>query len=165
MESTVTMHGLIRPLRGIDREPLASLVKGTEVFSADEIAIADELIGIVLDNPDQRDYWISVYEDEGKALGYYCIGPTPGTEGTFDLYWIVVAPEAQGEGIGRALEMHAEDFVRARKGRLLIAETSSTDRYRDTRAFYAHRGYHEVSRIRDYYRPGDDLVVFGKYLV
>ena len=30
-----------------------------------------------------------------------------------------------------------------------------------TRRFYASRGYEEVARIRGYYRPDDDLVVFG----
>ena len=26
------------------------------------------------------------------------------------------------------------------------------------------RGYAELARINEYYRPGDDLVVYGKYL-
>jgi hypothetical protein len=29
---------------------------------------------------------------------------------------------------------------------------------------YRRRGYSEVAKIADYYRPGDDLVVYGKYL-
>jgi hypothetical protein len=49
-------------------------------------------------------------------------------------------------------------------GRLIIAETSSQARYEKTRLFYLHHGYSEMARIGDYYRPGDDLVVYGKYL-
>ena len=151
----------VRTLKRSDREPLAGLIRATEMFSEAEVAIALELIDAVLDRPGQRDYIINVYEAGGAVLGYYCIGPTPGTEGTFDLYWIVVARSAQGSGIGGALDRHARDLVRSLGGRLMIAETSSTPRYDATRAFYASKGYEEVARIKGYYRPDDDLVVFG----
>jgi GNAT superfamily N-acetyltransferase len=156
---------VIRSLRHADREPLKALINETGVFSAAEVDIAMELIDVVMDKPDQKDYVIAVADEGGTPSGYYCLGPTPGTTGTFDLYWIAVAPSRYGRGIGAALDAHAEAFVRSSAGRLVIAETSSTPRYDGTRAFYLRRGYAEVSRIRDYYSPGDDLVVFGKYLV
>ena len=151
----------IRALKRSDREPLVGLIRATEMFSEAEVAIALELIDAALDQPGQRDYHINVYEAGGEVLGYYCIGPTPGTEGTFDLYWIAVARAAQGSGIGGALDRHARDVVRSHGGRLMIAETSSTPRYDATRRFYVSRGYDEVARIKGYYRPDDDLVVFG----
>jgi ribosomal protein S18 acetylase RimI-like enzyme len=46
----------------------------------------------------------------------------------------------------------------------VIVHTSSTTRYDKTRRFYERAGYEEVARIRDYYRRGDSLVVYGKYL-
>jgi ribosomal protein S18 acetylase RimI-like enzyme len=156
---------VIRSLRREDRAHLKLLVEDTRVFSPEEIDIALELIDAVLDRPGQRDYCIAVSEENGTPVGYYCLGPTPGTEGTFDLYWIAVAPGLHGRGIGAALDAHAEAAVRALGGRLIVAETSSTPRYDGTRAFYHRRGYAVLSRIRDYYRPGDDLVVYGKYLV
>jgi len=154
----------IRPLRREDREPLRLLLVDTGFFTAEETAIALELIDVVLNNATQKDYIIYTYEDGNSVLGYYCIGPTPATEGTFDLYWIAVAPAGQGRGIGTALDRHAHDMIRSRGGRLVIAETSSQPRYESTRKFYLARGYAELSRIRDYYRVGDDLVVYGKYL-
>jgi GNAT superfamily N-acetyltransferase len=156
---------VIRPLRAGDRAPLKKLVEDTGVFSEAEVEIALELIDAVLTRPEQKDYHIAVSDEAGQPVGYYCLGPTPGTKGTFDLYWIAVAPSQHGRGIGAALDAHAEAFVREAGGRLIIAETSSTRRYDGTRAFYHHRGYTEVSHIHDYYSPGDDLVVFGKYLV
>jgi ribosomal protein S18 acetylase RimI-like enzyme len=156
---------VIRPLRREDRAPLKQLVEDTGVFSDDEVAIALELIDVVLDKPGQQDYHIAVSDVAGEVSGYYCLGPTPGTNGTFDLYWIAVAPACHGTGIGAALDRHAEEYVRVAGGRLIVAETSSTPRYDATRAFYRRRGYAEVARIKNYYRPGDDLVVFGKYLV
>jgi ribosomal protein S18 acetylase RimI-like enzyme len=156
---------VIRPLRRDDREPIKHLVEETGVFSVAEVTIALELIDVVLDVPGQKDYSIAVSDDGGSPVGYYCLGPTPGTKGTFDLYWIAVSPSRHGQGIGATLDAHAEAYVRSQDGRLIVAETSSTPRYDNTRAFYRRRGYQEVSRIRDYYSPGDDLVVFGKYLV
>jgi len=160
-QQTSTIRSLCRD----DRTPLKRLVEDTGVFSDAEVAIALELIDVVLDKPGQKDYCIAVSEEAGTPVGYYCLGPTPGTKGTFDLYWIAVTPSRHGQGVGAALDAHAEEYVRAAGGRLIVAETSSTPRYDNTRAFYIRRGYTEVSRIRDYYSPGDDLVVFGKYLV
>jgi ribosomal protein S18 acetylase RimI-like enzyme len=155
---------MIRPLRRDDREVLRSIVAGTGMFSDDEVGIAVELMDVVLDRHGQKDYVIRVAEEEGRVAGYYCIGPTPATEGTFDLYWIVVDARAQGRGTGRMLEEHASALTKELGGRLLVAETSSQPKYESTRAFYRRRGYSEVARIREYYRPGDDLVVYAKYL-
>jgi GNAT superfamily N-acetyltransferase len=139
-------------------------VVATGVFTEEEVEIALELIDAVLSVPEQTDYIIRVCEEEGKVAGYYCVGPTPATEGTFDLYWVAVDPALHGKGIGRALDEHACDLIRGMSGRLIIAETSSLPRYSKTRDFYVRRGYGEIAKIADYYRPGDDLVVYGKYL-
>lgn len=164
MEHEITTD-LLRPLQRSDRPVLHAMLEATRVFTADEIAIALELIDAVLETPDHKDYRIAVYDAGDGPKGYYCIGPTPGTDGTYDLYWIVVAPEEHGRGIGLALTAHAEATIRQRQGRLVIAETSSTPRYDKTRMFYKRRGYAELARIPGYYRSGDDLVVYGKYLV
>ena len=157
------MRGTVRPLRAQDREALRTLLIATEMFTEAEVSIALELIDIVLGSGEQRDYIINVAEEEGNVLGYYCIGPTPATQGTFDLYWIAVTPGEHGRGIGTALTAHAENLVRSLGGRLLIAETSSQPRYEKTRRFYLRLGFDEVARIPGYYRPDDDLVVYGKY--
>jgi GNAT superfamily N-acetyltransferase len=154
----------LRPLEPADRSQILTLLRGTEVFTDDEIAIARELIDCALEKDGQEDYIITSYADGGAVLGYYCLGPTPATEGTYDLYWIAVHPSMHGTGIGAALDAHAEELIRSRGGRLIVAETSSQPKYGKTRSFYLRRGYAELSRIRDYYKPGDDLVVFGKYL-
>ena len=155
---------MIRPLRREDRAPLESLVRATGVFTEDEVGIALELIDVVLERSGQGDYIIRVSEEGGTVAGYYCVGPTPATESTFDLYWIAVDPARHGTGIGAALDSHALDLIREMGGRLVIAETSSRPAYDGTRAFYLRRGYAELARITDYYRTGDDLVVYGKYL-
>ena len=156
---------MMRPLQPGDREPLHAVLTSTGVFTDDEVAIGLELIDTVITRPGQQDYVATVYEQEGQAVGYYCLGPTPATVGTFDLYWIAVDPSMHGRGIGGSLDGHAEAYVRSCRGRLIIAETSSLPRYDATRRFYHHHGYAELARIRGYYRVDDDLVVFGKYLM
>ena len=154
----------IRPLRPADREQILHVLEVTRVFSPGELMIARELVDTVLEKPDQKDYTIHVYDEDGAVLGYTCFGPTPGTEGTYDLYWIAVHPALHGSGVGGALDAHAEALIRSRGGRLMVAETSSRPEYDATRAFYCGRRYAELARIPGYYRPGDDLVVYGKYL-
>jgi ribosomal protein S18 acetylase RimI-like enzyme len=155
----------IRPFRKEDLQPLVDLVEATQVFRQEEVAVARELMEIVAEEKDQRDYVIATYADENNAVwGYYCVGHTPMTETTYDLYWIAVDPQAHGKGIGKQLLDHCEDYVRRQGGKLIVAETSSMEKYNKTRLFYEHNHYTEVSRIDDYYAPGDGLVVYIKYL-
>jgi ribosomal protein S18 acetylase RimI-like enzyme len=155
----------IRPFQKQDLQPLVGLVEATNVFRREEIDVARELMEIVAEEKDQKDYVISCYVDDQNVLrGYYCIGPTPMTESTYDLYWIAVDPKAHGQGIGKTLLAHCEEYIREHGGRLVIAETSSLPQYDKTRSFYLHNNYAEASRIKGYYAPDDDLVVYIKYL-
>lgn len=154
----------VRPLERSDREPIGKLLRETGVFSDEETDVALELIDTALNTRGQKDYIIYTGVGEnGDVAGYYCVGPTPMTASTWDLYWIAVSPSFQGRDFGRTLLEHAEELVVSRGGKLLIAETSSKPSYDATNRFYRNNGYLELSRIRNYYREGDDLVVYGKY--
>ena len=90
----------IRPFRKEDLEPLVELVKATDVFRPEEVDVARELMEVVADQPGQQDYVISTHVDENGAIqGYYCIGRTPMTDATYDLYWIAVDSRVHGQGI------------------------------------------------------------------
>ncbi len=111
----------------------------------------------------KRIIYAFVSEADDRIAGFLLLGPTPATVGTFDMYWIAAHPEFQGRGIAQELDCFAENFVRERGGYLLIAETSSQPSYARTRAFYTKaRLFDELARIADYYKPGDDLIIFGK---
>ena len=96
--------------------------------------------------------------------GYLSWGPTPLTEGTYDLYWMAVAPDKQGRGYGKRLVGWLEERARAERGRLVIIETSSQTKYKPTREFYLGLGYREAARIPDFYKPGDARIIYTKYL-
>ncbi len=155
----------IRCLRREDQESIKNILAATEMFSAEEIEIAVELIQIYLDDPKQKDYELFTSIDENnRVLGYVCVGPTPATIGTYDLYWIAVEPMLHSKGVGTALLSFVEQRLKEHGGKLLIAETSSMQKYKNTRAFYERKGFVQLARIPEYYKPGDDLVIYGKYL-
>jgi ribosomal protein S18 acetylase RimI-like enzyme len=153
---------MIREIKTEDREKIIRLIRATKNFSDAEVTIAEELIDICTGQPEQKDYFAYVSEIASRIAGFLLLGPTPATQGTYDMYWIAVDPEFQGQGIAQELDAYAVRFVKARGGYLLIAETSSQPSYERTRAFYIKQHYEVLAQIRDYYKPGDDLVIFGK---
>jgi len=99
-----------------------------------------------------------------QVVGFACYGQRPLTQGTYDLYWIAVDKNHHRQGIGEILLSEAERQVKECGGRLLIAETAGKSAFEPTRRFYLKTGYELEARIRDFYAPGDDLVVFTKRL-
>lgn len=154
---------MIRKIQTEDRPCLKEMLESVEQFNPQEVEVAMELIDISLLKIGQQDYFVYVYEEDGKVLGYHCTGQRPLTDGVFDLYWIVVSPQAQAKGIGKKLLDHAEQIVAGAHGRWLLAETSSRDLYINTRNFYLAKGYKIVAQIDDFYSRGDSLIIFGKY--
>lgn len=155
---------MIRKLQSNDRTQLVEIVNGTDNFSPEEKSVAIELIDEAIGNPNHEYYNIFVYEEEGKIFGYHCTGKRALTEGTFDLFWIVVDSKVQNKGIGKKLLDHAESFVKENNGRWILAETSSKDNYEATRNFYFRNNYSIVAEIKDFYKVNDNLIVFGKYI-
>jgi ribosomal protein S18 acetylase RimI-like enzyme len=86
------------------------------------------------------------------------------TLGTYDLYWIATHRDARGRGVATRLVAAMEEELRRQGARIVRIETSQMEAYGAARAFYARIGYDEVGRIRDFYRPGDDLVTLAKKL-
>jgi ribosomal protein S18 acetylase RimI-like enzyme len=155
----------IRPITKQDRQPVLEVVHSTGMFTQEEEKVATEVIDLYLNKPDQHDYIIEVVENEqGAIAGYVCYGSRPMAEGVVDLYWLAIHPGKHRQGYGKALVQWLEKTVNEKKGRLILIETSSKDKYAPTRHFYQRLGYVENARIRDFYRPGDDLLIYGKYL-
>jgi len=155
----------IRKFEKADIVPLKEIIRATKVFTQEEIEVAVELMEFAANDKNQKEYFIYTYVDEKDAIqGYYCFGPTPLTKGTFDLYWIVVRPDAQRKRIGENLLKHCEEQVRSMGGKLIIIETSSQPKYEATRSFYKKHNYKEEAHIKDYYALGDDLIIYTKHL-
>jgi ribosomal protein S18 acetylase RimI-like enzyme len=153
----------IRRIEKKDREPLAALIRRVETFSQDEVQCALELVDLAL-TPNNPDYTVLVADRGGSLVGYACYGPTPMTEGTYDLYWIASDPSVRGQGVGASLTSGMEADMRRRGARVIRVETSATEAYGPTRGFYASMKYTEEARFRDFYKVGDDLIILAKRL-
>ncbi len=155
----------LRPMQREDRPGLAIMLAGIPSFDSDDQAVALELVDIAIQDASQGDYlFIVAVDDKDQPIGYACYGPTPLTEGTYDLYWIAVSADLEGKGIGTSLLRAVEEDLRSRNGRMLIIETSSSEAYDKTRQFYIKNGYPLTETIKDFYRPGEDRVTFIKRL-
>ena len=154
----------LRTLISSDRVDLAQLLERVPNFEEDDRAIAMELVVTALDQPEQKDYCFLIAEDGDVLVGYACYGPTPLTDGTFDLYWIAVDPQCAGQGIGTLILKAMEEQIQRMGGRMIVIETSSAENYAQTQQFYLKNGYELAETIRDFYRPGEDRVTYLKRL-
>jgi GNAT superfamily N-acetyltransferase len=147
-----------------DKPVVMRILRSMPEFTPAEVTVAEEVIDSYLADASRSGYHILVAEVDSTVAGYICYGLAPLTEGTWDIYWIVVTPEKQGQGIGSALIAFAEGKIREVGGRLVLVETSSQPQYEETRRFYQHQGYELICRIFDFYAPGDDKLVLQKRL-
>jgi len=154
----------IRPMTHQDKSSIMRILGNTPEFKPSEVVVAEEVIDSCLGDPLGSGYHILIAEDDSTVAGYICYGPTPLTEGTWDIYWEAVAQEKRGQGIGSVLMKSAEKEIMRAKGRLAIIATSSTPAYEATRRFYVGRGYEIVARTPDFYAPGDDRLILQKRL-
>jgi ribosomal protein S18 acetylase RimI-like enzyme len=144
----------------------AVLKANRPVFTDVECRTAIEVVREGLANPGDEDaYQLLAAEEGGRVVGYACFGSIPLTKGAYDLYWVAVAPGAQGRGVGRALCLRVEEVIARQGGRLVVVEASSLAGHDRACRFYEKTmRYETVSRIRDFYWRGNDKIVYVKYL-
>ena len=155
----------LRELKPADRAALEGVLRSDDTFRDDEVAVALELIDDALGKKDS-DYWVLVAVDDAddRVQGYICYGPTPMTDASFDLYWIVTHADARGKGVAGQLIAAMERDVAAKGATGIRIETSHLESYGSARRVYDRHAYVEVGRIPDFYRKGDALVTFYKRL-
>ncbi len=154
----------IRAMTQEDKPSLMQILRSTPEFKPAEVVVAEEVIDSYLCDPEGSEYYTLVAEDGSTIAGYICFGPTPLTEGTWDIYWIAVAFDKRSQGIGGVLLETAEKNIRDAEGRLAIIETSSTPEYTNTVRFYRRHNYETIARLPDFYAPGDDKLILQKRL-
>ena len=149
-----------------DRSGVFRILENAGNFTPGEVAIALELIDEWLELGEHSGYLTYVLEaqaEEGaEVLGYVSFGPTPLTESTYDLYWIAVDKSKHRGGVGKRLLKFTEEEIARRGGQMLLVETSSQETYGGTIQFYEKTGYELVGKIKDYYKSGDDKLIFLK---
>lgn len=154
---------MIRPATPEDRSALIALGEATGLFQPHELEVLDAMLSEYFANGQGEGHrWIA--DDEGGVVAAAYYAPEIMGDGVWNLYFIGVHPDRQGQGRGTALLSHVEQALRAEGARMLLVETSGVEGFALTRSFYARNGYEEEARIRDYYTAGDDKIVFRKLL-
>lgn len=154
----------IRPVEPGDRDAIHWIVASTENLAPVEVDRAIRLVDNALAEGEAGGYLVHLLEDAGIPVGFICFGPTPLTEGTWNLHWIAVQTAGHGKGYGRHLLAYAESEIRHRGGRLVLFETSSQDSFAATAGFFERTGYRALVRIPGFYRVGVDKLIFIKEL-
>lgn len=154
-------------ITNLDKDLINKILRMTNFFNEEEIAVALELIDDHLEKGNRSDYnFLVAYpsNDHDALLGYTCFGHIPGTHNCYDLYWIVVSPEYQNKCIGKQLLTKTEQLIKKDNGRKLYAETSGRQQYLPSREFYLRNHFIEEARLQDFYAQGDDKIIYSKNL-
>lgn len=151
-------------IKEIDPARIQQLTTKTGFFSVEEINVAMELASERLTRGFESGYEFILAEMEDKLVGYSCFGRVPTTQDRYDLYWLAVDPDFQGQGLGKMLLSATEDAIGKLHGKLLFVDTSGRAQYEPTHAFYLHNGYELVATVPAYYRDDDDKLIFCKKL-
>ena len=154
---------MIRRLIKGDIVPIKNFLEATRMFNNEEIDVAVEMMEECTGDAEQEDYISYVSVAGERVVGWICFGKTDFCEGVYDMYWICVDGEFQGEGVGKRLVLFMEKYLRERDDlRMMVAETSSQEKYRPTCRFYERCGFMLEAALRDFYSPGDDKLIYVK---
>ncbi|MEM7524829.1 MAG: GNAT family N-acetyltransferase [Pseudomonadota bacterium] len=159
-----------RLARADDEAAAHAAAAASGLLSDDELAgfaemIADHFAALAA-APDGRGpeeaFWLILDADDLSGAAY--VAAEPFGADVWNLLFIGLPEGARGRGGGGALLRHAEEAAAARSARMLLIETSGVPDFAPVRRLYRHCGYGEEARIRGYYGPGEDKVVFRKAL-
>lgn len=157
----------IRWPRADEEVALRILAERCGVFRAEEI---ETLIGIFREacekGFERSGYYFRVWADgeENAPLGLICYGRRPLTRWSWDLYWLLVDPRVQRQGIGTALLRVMEEHVKQEGGRWILVETATAPAYAPARRFYERHGFRLLAVVEDFYDEGEGLAVYLKGL-
>jgi ribosomal protein S18 acetylase RimI-like enzyme len=158
---------LIRNAAANDIPAIMTIAVDTDMFDAEGATFVDDVLTGILDGTLEDHYFVVAEGSDGTVDGAAYFAPEPFSDRMWNLYFIAVHPNRQGNRIGGALLDHVEGHLRQAgpdTAQVLIVETSSTDQYARTRQFYPKHGYIEEARIRRFYGPDDAKVVYWKLL-
>jgi ribosomal protein S18 acetylase RimI-like enzyme len=158
----ITVHSAVPA----DGQAVLRVINSIDSFSPEESDCVNELWEDFAQNGKLSAYQFCVSKDDthNKINGFACYGKHALTRSTYDLYWIAVDPYQQRSGVGSNLLFFVEEQVSSQAGSQLLIETSSTQDYKAARMFYRQHHYKKASILRDFYAPGDHLIIFSKNL-
>ncbi len=160
----MTTTATIRLAKPDDTDSIMSLADAIGLFEGEELEVLGDMLSGYFDGSlGEGHSWIVCDDDGVVGVGYFA--PEQYAYGVYNLYFIAVHPKYQGKGNGSLMLNYVEKTLAEKGQRLLLVETSGLPNFELTRKFYCKQGYEEEARIREFYKPGDDKIIFRKALV
>jgi ribosomal protein S18 acetylase RimI-like enzyme len=143
-----------------DIDGLKEVLDSSELFPS---VYLDDMISEYFNNPESEEIWFTSLQ-EHKIVGLGYCTPEKLTEGTYNLLAIAVRKDMQGRGVGRKMMGYIEKLLKEKSNRVLIVETSSDNQYTLTREFYEKLNYRKEATFQDFWKEGEDKVIYWKKL-
>ncbi len=150
----------IRKVQMEDLIGLKEVLDSSELFPSEYF---DEMISDYFNNANTEDIWFTCLDNNKPVAIGYCV-PEKFTEGTYNLLAIGVSKDFQRKRIASAMIKYIEELLKHKEGRILIVETSSNDAQIGARNLYPKIGYTQVGVIKEFWKEGEDKVIFWKKL-
>ncbi len=150
----------IRAVVQEDLPQIHGMLAGTPEFDEGDISTCIECVTAYLNG--DKTYTFLCAENEERVLGFICFGQDTIAENIFEVYWILVAKGCRRKGVAKMLNNYVEEEARRQGARMVFTETESELNYAKARGFYESCGYIEKARVANFYRDGNDKVIYGK---
>lgn len=155
------MNDNIRAVIPTDIKGLKKVADSSGLFPSEYL---DDMISDYFNNAETQDIWFT-YIDDGTPVAIGYCAPEKFTDGTYNVLAIGVSQDSQRKGIASKMMQYIEQVVKHKDGRILIVETSTDDAQIGARQLYKHIGYTQEAVIRDFWKEGEDKIVFWKKLL
>lgn len=148
-----------------EKDACLKIARDVSVFKPQEVEALKDIFEEYLKHPDE-DYVVLLEKNSESVLGLIIFSRASITEFAWDIYWLVVAKETQGKGIGKRLIKRMEEFILQKEAQAILrVETSTKHEFAHARNLYAKCGFNEVGRIPHFYTHHDDLIIYYKQII
>jgi ribosomal protein S18 acetylase RimI-like enzyme len=154
---------VIRDVTKVDFAGMVGILDDIREFSSLDIACCRDCLQDYVEGVEPT-YRFICSEDDSGIDGFACFDSDTLSDGVVEVYWVVVAPRKQKNGIGSLLLSHIESEARMKKARMIVLETESDPLYVNARRLYEKCGFAREAVIKDFYHEGDDKVMYVKRL-
>jgi hypothetical protein len=148
----------------IDMDEFGGLARETEVYKDIELEILKEALSAWQQKPGDP---YSVLElRDGKVLaGFAVMCREAGTDSSFDVRAMCIAPSYIGTGVPTSIIAMLEDEVLSMESSAILRfETSTRKEASIGTGILSRQGYALIGHIPDFYSPGDDYFMYARHL-
>ncbi|MBZ5734072.1 GNAT family N-acetyltransferase [Nocardioides sp. TRM66260-LWL] len=160
----------VRPAQQEDWPAISAIALSNDMFVPEELEDLQSTFERWIEEPTSDSTWLvaTPSSDPHAVQAAAYVSAEAFADRIWNLLFLAVDPTCHGSGLGTALISTVEEQLRdAGEGiaRCLIVETSSGSGYAEAQRFYLARGFDEEARIRQFYGPDEDKIVFWKALL